>query len=81
MRLTDTHSSSSLCLRSFKCEWDRNEQRGPALSQVASLMLRHFWSQLNMTFMVGGREGGIKGGTVEEGETGGGKDDEQQSAE
>lgn len=60
-RLTDTHSSSSLCLRSFKCEWDHNEQRGPALSQVASLTPRHFWSQLNITFY-GGYKGRSEGG-------------------
>lgn len=48
----------SLCLRSFKCEWDRNERRGPALSQVASLTLKPFWSQLNLTFMDGRSEGG-----------------------
>lgn len=52
----------SLCLRSFKCEWDRNEQRGPALSQVASLTPKPFWSQLNLTFMDGRREGGREGG-------------------
>lgn len=61
VRLTDTHSSLGLCLRSFKCEWDRNEQQGPVRSQVASLTSKPFWSQLNTTFMVGGREGRREG--------------------
>lgn len=53
MHLTDTHSSSGLCLRSFKCEWDRNEQQGPVLSQVASLTSRPFLESVKHDFYGG----------------------------